>query len=174
MTETPEVLVRMDKSRTFSTIHGDRLEGDVHQHVHFYQDGLPFDARGVLIPDHPDVAKSKKLQELVERKMKKAAQAKPVARKPAADELPGDDEDDADREEGEGDEEDGDLEPINLTDWAKGLQRLEWQLVTNAIAQRFHVRVGSKLAAIELLLKESVVSKGDLSAEHAKLVRHLD
>lgn len=174
MTETPQV--RMDKSRTFSTVHGDRLEGDPHQFVHFYQDGLPFDAKGLLIADHPDVERNPKLKTLAERKMEKAAKAKPVARKPAADELAGDDEDgdDADREEGDDDGDSANDEPINLTDWACGRQKLEWQLVTNAIAQRFHVRVGSKTHAIELLLKEGVVTKGDLSREHAKLVQHLD
>lgn len=173
MTETPQV--RMDKSRTFSTIHGDRLDGDAHQFVHFYQDGLPFDAKGILIPDHPDVLKDPKLQALAERKMEKAAKSKPVARKPEADGLAGDDVDETEDGDVDGDDDGaGDDDPINLTDWAQGKQKLEWQLVTNAIAQRFHVRVGSKTHAIELLLKEGVVSKGDLSGEHAKLVRHLD
>lgn len=170
MSDTPQV--RMDKSRTFSSVHGDRLEGDAHQFVHFFQDGLPFDASGTLIPDHPDVVKSPKLLALVEKKMKKAAQAKPVAKKVAPDALDGDE--DGEGLEGEEGEGEGEPEPINLADWAKGLQRLEWQLVTNAIGQRFHVRVGSKTHAIELLLKEGVVQKGELSGEHAKLVRHLD
>jgi hypothetical protein len=169
MSATPQV--RMDKSRTFATVHGDRLAGDTHQNVHFYQDGLPFDAKGMLVADHPEVVSNDKLMALVERKMKKAQKAAPVENltAPAGD---GDD------DEVDGDSDDGDKagadEPINLSSWARGEQKLEWQLVTNAIGQRFSVRVGSKLHAIELLLKEGIVTKGDLSREHQKLVAHLD
>lgn len=43
--------IRLDESRDFSTIHGERNPEDPHYHVHAFQDGLPYDARGILVPD---------------------------------------------------------------------------------------------------------------------------
>lgn len=46
-----EVVIRLDESRNYSEVHGDRQPGDPHYHVHYFQDGLPFDGRGILVPD---------------------------------------------------------------------------------------------------------------------------
>src|SRR6266567_5153995 len=46
---TPEI--RLDKSRDFSTIHGERNPEDPHYHAHYVQDGLPFSADEILVPD---------------------------------------------------------------------------------------------------------------------------
>jgi hypothetical protein len=46
-----EVVIRLDKSRYYSETHGDRQPGDPHYHVHYTQDGLPFDGSGILVPD---------------------------------------------------------------------------------------------------------------------------
>lgn len=151
-----EPKVRMDRSRDYSTIHGERTPGDRHAAVHFYQDGLPFDSQGVLIVEHPDVLENPKLIELVDRKLKKAAKAKI--------EAPGDDPD-ASSEEGPAD--------INLESWACGEQQVVWQEVSNAIGKRFSRRVSNKTAAIELLVTEKVVRYDDLSPEHQKLVKEL-
>jgi hypothetical protein len=43
--------LRMDGSKYFSTVHGERPPGDPLQHVHFYQDGLPFDAGRLLLTE---------------------------------------------------------------------------------------------------------------------------
>lgn len=43
--------IRLDRSKTFSTVFGDRLPNDPHYRVAFSQDGLPFDHDGELVPD---------------------------------------------------------------------------------------------------------------------------
>jgi hypothetical protein len=45
------VNIRLDKTRPYSTAHGDRQPEDPHYNVHFVQDGLPFDASGELVAD---------------------------------------------------------------------------------------------------------------------------
>jgi hypothetical protein len=149
--------VRMDRSRDFSTVHGERPAGDRHATVHFYQDKLPFDAAGFLIADHPDITENPELIALVERKLKKAAKQKIDA--------PGDEHD--------ADSDDADNDTVNLEAWARGEQRVQWQDVSNAIAKRFTKRVVSKQAAIEFLIDEKVVSYENLSPEHQKLVKEL-
>lgn len=151
-----EPKVRMDRSRDYSTIHGERTPGDRHAAVHFYQDGLPFDSQGFLIVEHPDVLDNPKLIELVDRKLKKAAKAKV--------EAPGDDAD-APSDDGPAD--------VNLEAWARGEQQVAWQEVSNAIGKRFTRRVQSKAAAIEFLVDEKVVRYDDLSPEHQKLVKEV-
>lgn len=49
--EQKPVIIRLDPSKTHSTVHGDRTPDDPHYRVHYWQGGLPFDAEGVLIPD---------------------------------------------------------------------------------------------------------------------------
>lgn len=161
---SPPVIVRIDRSRTHSTVHGERQPGDPHAKVFFYQDGLPFNSQGELIEDHPEVTGDPAKLAKVERLKAKAAKllSKLQERKKAASD---DDEDE------ESEEEEQDSAPINLEAWARGEQELEWQLVTNAIAQRFSVRVKDKRGALERLIEERVVSIGDLSAKHRKLLQ---
>ena len=151
--------VRMDRSRDFSSIHGERSPSDRHAMVHFYQDRLPFDAQGFLIPDHPDVLENSELKKLVEGKLKKAAKAKPEA---GDLDAPSDDKDGAD-----------DAGPVNLSAWARGEGKWPWQEVSNAIGKRFNRRVPNKQAAIEFLVDEKVVGLADLAPEYQKLVKEL-
>lgn len=156
----------MDRSRDYATVHGERLAGDRHAKVFFYQDGLPFDSQGELLADHPDITEDPKKAAKVERLQARAAKLLEKAR---GDRDEDDDEDDEDKEKSS--EDDGvEDDPINLADWARGTQKLQWQLVTNAIAQRFAVRVSDKRGALELLVAERVVSKGELSREHQRLL----
>src|SRR6202035_179766 len=46
-----EVIIRLDTSRHYSEVHGDRQPSDPHYHVHYFQDGLPFDGAGILVQD---------------------------------------------------------------------------------------------------------------------------
>lgn len=48
------VKVRMDRGRDYSTVHGERASDDPFANTHFVQDGLPFDAEGFLLLEHPD------------------------------------------------------------------------------------------------------------------------
>lgn len=158
-------VVRLDKSRDFSTVHGERLPGDRHHNVHYYQDGLPFDSEGILLFDHPEITEDEAKQRKVMKLTERAQRLLEVARGNRDE----DDDEDEDRDEDE--DQDDDRAPINLEAWARGEQKLEWQLVTNAIAQRFAVRVRDKRGALELLIEERVVSIGQLSREHRKLVQ---
>ena len=161
--------VRMDKSREYSTVHGERPPDDPHAGIHFYQDGLPFDAHGILVADHPelqgDSKQATKLRELVERKMKKASKVAAVEEK-SPNALADDDEPEDDQEP-EVDE----TEPVNLEAWARGEQKVIWNEVSQAIARRFSRRVGGKKDALEFLIEEKVVMLSNLSVEHQKLVR---
>lgn len=44
-------LVRLDRTKPYGTIHGDRTPEDPHYRCHYWQRGLPFDAQGILVPD---------------------------------------------------------------------------------------------------------------------------
>lgn len=163
----PEVpAVRMDKSRDFATVHGERIPGSVHAAVHFYQNNLPFDSQGMLIHDHADFelgalkpsAHALMIRARAEKLMQKAAKrAKPAGE--GGEVAP----------DGDGEEE-GDKPPANLGQWARGEARVPWPEVTQAIARRFFKRVSNKRDAIELLVVERVVAKGELSDEHRKLI----
>lgn len=166
--------VRMDKSRDFATTHGERLPGDRDVDVHFTQDGLPFNSRGILLSEHPiltaETPEAAKLRRKVERRLEKLAKAKPIARASDTD-APADDDEDEDRDEAERDEEDEDddgPQPVNLEAWAKGEEEVQWNEITQAIAARYHKRVSNKKDALELLIEERVVSSGALSAKHRK------
>lgn len=166
-------VVRMDKSRDYATIHGDRLPGDPDEHLHYTQDGLPFDAHGRLMLTHHTImtrpALQKKAEVLLLRAMKKQA-ANPGNVDPEdaeeieenLDQTFADVDDDEDEDDGEG--------PINLADWAAGTAQHPWQDISNAIASRYATRVMNKKQAIELLVRERVVTAGVLSKAHRKLL----
>lgn len=151
-------IVRLDKSRDHATVHGERSPGDPHHAVHFYQYGLPFNAHGILIDDHPEIEADPRKKAAMEKLMKKAAKVK--------QEAPGDDALDL----LDGDEDSDDKPELNLEMWARGEQKWRWQEVSDAIAARFSKRVSDKKGAIEVLLEERIIPIGALSAEHKKLV----
>jgi len=175
--ESPQVLkIRMDKSRDFSTVHGERPPGDPEAGVEFYQDGLPFNSRGFLVEDHvtlvAETREGEKLRKKVARRLEKLANAKPARVVDAAsadDDIDEDDEDreDLDDDEDNDDEDDGPV-PINLESWAKGEEEVPWQEVTQAIARRFSKRVANKRDALELLIAERVIGVGSLSPKNRK------
>lgn len=165
-TEATAPVVRMDRSRDFATVTGERTPDSAHHALHFIQNGLPFDSEGMLIHDHvffePHKGDQPSKQAAVLRE-----RAKKLFDKAAKNARP--------RVEGEpapeGDEdEEGDKSPANLEQWARGEVRVPWQEVTQAIARRFGKRVANKRDAIDLLLEERVVAKAHLSEEHRKLV----
>lgn len=172
----PTVKVRMDRSKYFSTVHGEREPGDPHALVHFYQDGLPFDSQGFLLPEHPD---SVKLQAVVDRKLKKAAKLAggnrdvPDVTDPAytagaaAQPVPPPDED-----------EDDDAEPtvddINIEAWLRGEANYEWFAVTSAIHKRYAKRVSKQVDAVDFLVNNpdtKVVAYTELRPAFKKLLQ---
>lgn len=154
-----KAIVRLDRSRDHSTIHGERRPDDLHYNVYFYQYGLPFDAHGILIDDHPEIEADPRKKAAMEKLMKKAAKVKITA--------PGDAALDALLD---GEEESDDTPDLNLEMWARGEQKWPWQQVSDAIAARFSKRVTDKKGAVEVLIEERIVSIGALSAELKRLV----
>ena len=146
--DTPKV--SLDRSRDIATVHGDRTPDDLHAKVRFYQDGLPFDAEGFLIADHPDIKKNEKLQKVIERKLKKAAAKAEREAARARGEL--DDDDEEERADA-----DGKLPPVDLRAWIMGQKDYIWTEVSQAIALKYKVRVGSNKHAVEFLVGEGVV-----------------
>lgn len=147
-------VIRMDRSRAHSSIHGERPAGDRHSKVFFYQDGLPFGADGVLVADHLDIVESEELQAKVAMLMKRAIKRQ--------QEAPGDEENEENEAASDG--------PVNLDAWARGEEQPQWQQVSQTIARRFSKRVGNKRDALELLIAEKVVTIGALSKEHKKIL----
>ena len=172
--------IRLDKGRAHGTVHGDRPPEDRHAKIHFTQDGLYFDAGGILILDHPDYHADTPEAEVARRKLEKKIRlhmAK-AARQPAqvpqvvtAQTDPDDDEDNAIADSfAEDDEEEDELEPINLSSWARGEQQVEWQDVTQEIARRYKKRVASIADAIPFLVKEGVCPPNEVAKKFKKFL----
>lgn len=165
MTEATAPVVRMDRSRAFGTVMGERTPDSEHHALHFIQNGLPFDSEGVLITDHvffeADKQHPSKLALALRERAEKLIQKASKSAQPRIEGEPAPDgEEIEEKQEG----------PANLEAWARGEVRVEWQEVSQAIAKRFGRRVSKKQDAIELLLEEKVVAKANLSEEHRKLV----
>jgi hypothetical protein len=163
--------VRMDRGRDHATVHGERGPGDPHAAVHFYQDGLPFDAQGFLIADHVDLQgddpKSKALRELANRKLKKASERRAVE---ATTEAPSGTGDDGDDGQNEGDDGNND-KSVNLEAWLRGEEDYMWHLVTQAIAARFKRRVQNLPDAVTFLVQEKVAPANQVAK---KFQKHLE
>ncbi len=166
--KAPAAKVYLDRSRDFSTIHGEITKGDPHFGVASYQNGLPFNHQDELIIDSPEIAADPKLQaradKLMARAQKAAEQAK--LRKPVRDQDLDEDDEDADGEE------DGEAGPgpVNLGAWARGQGDWPWQEISNFIARKYSKRVADKRAAIELCLEQHVVTQNQLSRSFRRLI----
>lgn len=158
-------ILRMDRSRPFSTVHGERTPDDPHAGIHFYQDGLPFDAQQVYVPDRFDDRNDKdgKLRALVERRLRKldgqSTPADAVAEVLDNDPpLPGVKGNTADAED------------LNLVAWARGEQEYLFGAVRDAIRKRYSQVVKDKRGAVEALLDEHVVDEQDLRPDFKQLL----
>jgi hypothetical protein len=168
--------VRMDRSRSFSTVHGDRVPGDPHCGVMYVQDGIPCDAEGYFIFDHPDMLKKgpegDKRRKMAEKHIKRAmaAAAKVKARPPKAV-----DEDDEDGEttdaETDDDDEDELLPAVNLGEWLRGRQEVEWNDVSQEIARTYKKRIAKIEDAVAFLVREGVCPRNEL---RPKFKKHAD
>lgn len=161
MADSPQL--RLDRSRHYSTVHGERSPDDPIAGVHFFQDGLPFDAQEVFVDGFLDDANDKggKARALVERRLRKLQGQATVA--------------DAEAEEIAGDpplpgqkKEDGN--DLNLVAWARGDAQYLFALVRDAIANRYSQKVKDQRGAVECLLDEKVVTEADLSPTFKQLL----
>jgi hypothetical protein len=165
--------VRMDKSRSFSTIHGERGPGDPHAGVMFRQDGIPCDASGFFLFDHPDMLEKgpegDKRRKMADKHIKRAlAQALKNPPKPVKADDDESLDDDAEEAEDDENEDDGLLPAINLGAWLRGEQDVEWNDVSQEIARTYKKRISKEGEAVEFLVSQGVVGKGELRQKFKK------
>jgi len=180
-----DVQIRLDRSRPFSTCHGDRTPDDPHYRVHFWQGGvlggnrilLPFDAHGNLVAD--DGRKEPKeginsegkkimfnplydqqMRDFLAAKLRKA-QAAP---QPAQLQLKEDGDPPQVDELGEDTGDD-----VNLEAWLRGQAEYPAGVVRDAYARRFHKHT-AKLhdIVIDLVLDEKLVPEDAVCPDRAK------
>ncbi len=168
--------VRMDRSRSFSTVHGDRVPGDPHCGVMYYQDGIPCDAEGYFIFDHPDMqAKGPvgdKRRKMAEKHIKRAMAAAAKVRVKPPKAVDEDDEDgEATDTEAEDDDEEDLLPAVNLGEWLRGRQEVEWNDVSQEIARTYKKRIAKIEDAVAFLVKEGVCPRNEL---RPKFKKHAD
>lgn len=164
--------IRMDRSKYFSTVHGERKPGDDHANVFFYQDKLPFNANGELVME----AVPEELKDAVERriaKLNKSASAVPSVKRPE----PADDDDDAGDtggdSEGDDDDDKADENPsngddVNLEAWLRGTEKYQWFKVAAAIRDRYNRNVSNAADAVVFLVAEGLVPADQVADAHKK------
>jgi hypothetical protein len=168
-----EMVIRMDKTRVFSEVHGDRQPGDPHYHVHYFQDTLPFDGAGILVPDdgknapwlvslesddgkiinvkhHP--LYTDKMRELVQKRMDRLNKVKVGVASVVAE------------EEVEEVEAKSDADEVNFEAWLRGEVDYETFILFPAWAKRSGKK-HTKLRDLvdDLVLDEKIVQEEDVS-----------
>lgn len=135
-------VIRMDKSKRFSEVRGERRPNDPHYGVHFMQNGLPFDAGGILMRDDgktkpweeldPDGKKvehhplySPDMREKVER-MKARMQKNAPAQEP--EEV---------NEHSDQEEREAAADEVNIESWLRGEIEYEPWMLYAAVKKRF-------------------------------------
>lgn len=127
MSASPQL--RMDGGKYFSTVHGERTPPN--QHVHFYQDGLPFSADRVLLPDL--IEGNEALMALAAKKLSRQKRQVAVA-VPAM-------EDDGDNPQDVPDDEEDDDGDVNLEMWLTGEAKYIFAKIRATVADRYKMRV---------------------------------
>ena len=150
----------MDKSKYFSSVHGERAPNDPHAGVSFYQDELPFDGEGLLmvdlVPEHK--------RELVARRLKKLNGAPPEPKPVIPTAVIADDDEDEDDDGGEGEPGSGDGDTdkvtpgeVNLEAWLRGEANYVWFSIPAAIRAQFSKNVVTKTDAVTFLVEEEKI-----------------
>jgi|SRR5579859_128463 len=143
----PSHRLRLDRSKPFSTIHGNRPSGDPHQFAKFQQDGIHFDAQGLhidaLIGDDDE---GKKVRSLLEKRLKRQVKAMP--KKDGADgEADGGPDDDSGPADGD----------VNLEAWLRGEASYDWFVITKTMRERFKVNLTKQLDVVEFLVSDQKI-----------------
>lgn len=163
---TADVVVKLDHTKDFATVHGERAPDDPSYGICYMQNGLPFDAEESLLADHPSVMGNPKAKAIIDKMI--ARQAKIAARRKAKDE--GDEEAEVESETDVEDDGDG---AVDLKAWAMGAKQYRWQLVSDTIVLKLQRRISSKRDALETLIAEGIVQAGQLSPAHRKALNSL-
>lgn len=161
------VIVMLNESIDFATVHGDRGQGDPDYAVCYVQGALPFNAKKELILNHHSIRSDEALQLKAEKLIRKAEKMLENLQKRSES----DDDDEADDEDRDETEDDGGI--VDLKGWAMGQKKYRWQLVTDAILMLTQRRVSSKRDALETLIEKGMVQMGQLSKEHKTVLNRL-
>lgn len=163
MAASPKRL-RLDRSRHYGTIHGERPPGDRHQLAHFTQDGITFDSQGFHLDD---LIEDDKVRALVDRRLKRAG-----APKAEADDAGGSDDDDIDDPAPKGAGSQSQSSDVNLEAWLRGEEKYQWFLVTKTVRERYSQNLSKMIDMLEFLIEdEKVIPFSDLSPEFAALMK---
>lgn len=167
-TRKPPV-IRLDPSKPFSEVRGDRLPNDPHYHVAFIQDTLPFDVDNVLVPDdgkrepwttiidketivhsplYTDAMRAK-----VARKLERLAKGLPAIEEAA--------------EEEEEEEDD-----VNLAMWLRGEVEYQDQELYAAAKKRYSVNYSKRAQlVVDLVYDHKLVAEDDVAAALRPLLK---
>lgn len=179
----PAPVLRLDKTKKFSTVHGERQPDDPHYKVHFWQDDLPFDANGRLIQDdglrQPRNGLDAENKPVVHRPLyddKRAAKAKgKLDRLTRSSAMPVEETSAEEDPEAAAAEQAAAAEAVNFESWLRGEVEYEpWQL--NAAYEKRFSRKAHKVfdMVIELVIDEKIVPEEELTPRFQKMVRSFD
>jgi hypothetical protein len=155
--------LRMDGSKYFSTVHGERPPGDPLQHVHFYQDGLPFDAGRLLLTEM--IENDERLKALAAKKLSRQ-------KKQVVAVVETDDDGDHTPQDVDDDEDDNDSD-VNLEMWLTGDVKYIFAKIRATIADRYQKRGINSIdnAVVFLVIEQKVVPVERLCAEFKEIIK---
>lgn len=169
-----DTILCLDRSKPFSTCHGERIPEDPHYRVHYFQTyklgkeqvTLPFDVSGELIEDEktaPYAATvegksvifqplyTAKMRELVEKLRAKNKQAEPA-------------EDESEDDPVVAGATVSDDDSVNLAAWLKGTAKYNNALIKNAVKARYSLNLQStREIVIALVLDEKLVAEDQVA-----------
>lgn len=147
-----DAVVTLDRSKAFSTVHGERTPGDPHYGVHFFQDGLPFNAGGELMMDKVP----SELRELAARKVEKV-KAQMASTKGAAGDGGA---------STSGGPPMGDPNDVNLEAYLRGRMQYQWFAIVAAVRNRYHTTKQGKKDLIAFLVEEiKLIPRGEVAPD---------
>lgn len=142
----PYYQIVLDRSKGFSTIHGERLSEDPHAKVAAIQGGLPFDVNDRLVPDDGRVTawsgiaadgKPVTYYPLYTPEMRAVAMRRAERLKKGRVQIePEEEPKDADPQAGT-----NDVDLVNLSQWLKGQEDYTKKQVADAVAARYGKKV---------------------------------
>lgn len=172
-----KVVIRLDRTRHYATVHGDRTREDPMHGVFFFQNDLPFDAQGNLIPIPEEMEKPFKGLDVDGKetlysplwtqarrdKLKTKQKRVKKAQEEAEQEVLNQEEMEAPADP---------TEDVNLESWLLGEAQYPFYMLARATLQRFHVKVHTMRALVEcLVMDEKIVAEPDVDL---RLIRLLD
>jgi hypothetical protein len=142
--EQSKLVLKLDKSRYFSTVHGEATQG-----LAYVQDGLPFGHDHVLL----DAQLTADQQALVKKKLARLSKfAQPGSN------------DEGQTGSAQKAEKDSEIdENVNLLEWAKGELRYEPNVIFKEMKARYSKVFTTVREAAEFLIDEKVVSMEEVS-----------